>query len=106
MSAGSGNNHTRFRVTHRLKLIPEYFEDVAYGVKRAEIRRNDRDFRVGDYLQLREWDESRGLGEEFTRRFIEARIDHIFDFGCKEGYVCLTVSIEYAGAMHYAEVVE
>ena len=37
---------------HVLKTINPYFSDVQNGVKTFEIRKNDRDFQVGDYLIL------------------------------------------------------
>lgn len=41
--------------THILLTIPPFFEDVASESKPFELRRNDRDFRVGDRLILREY---------------------------------------------------
>lgn len=42
---------------HSLKILPEYFDAVFTGCKKAELRLNDRDspFSVGDYLILNEW---------------------------------------------------
>ena len=39
--------------THELKLDVKYFEDVKSGKKNFEIRNNDRDFQVGDILELK-----------------------------------------------------
>lgn len=37
---------------HELKLNIRYFDDVRSGKKNFEIRRNDRDFKIGDILVL------------------------------------------------------
>lgn len=37
---------------HRLKTLPEYMYRVHSGQKTFEVRRNDRDFQVGDILAL------------------------------------------------------
>lgn len=42
--------------THQLKILPEYYQAVIDGRKKAELRKNDRGFNVGDYLLLIEWD--------------------------------------------------
>jgi hypothetical protein len=39
---------------HILKTLPEYFAAVEDGSKTFELRKNDRDFRVGDTLLLME----------------------------------------------------
>ena len=39
---------------HELKILDHYFEDVISGRKTFEIRRNDRDYHVGDLLALNE----------------------------------------------------
>lgn len=42
---------------HELKSWPKFFEAIARGDKRHELRRAcDRDFRKGDRLRLREFD--------------------------------------------------
>ena len=53
--------------THELKILPKYFGDVADGAKNFEIRRNDRDFEVGDILILKEYWRGAYTGREVTR---------------------------------------
>jgi hypothetical protein len=62
-----------FPQLHELKTLPLYFEAVASGAKTAEIRRDDRGFKVGDILWLREWDPATG----YTGREARARITHV-----------------------------
>ncbi|EOI6866764.1 DUF3850 domain-containing protein [Yersinia enterocolitica] len=47
---------------HSLKILPNYFDAVFTGCKKAELRLNDRDtpFSVGDYLILNEWELNAG----------------------------------------------
>ncbi|WP_145586133.1 DUF3850 domain-containing protein [Yersinia rochesterensis] len=45
---------------HALKIIPEYFDAVFIGCKKAELRLNDRNFSVGDCLILNEWELNAG----------------------------------------------
>jgi hypothetical protein len=40
---------------HNLKTCPEFFDAVLKGDKTFEVRLNDRGFRVGDNLVLKEW---------------------------------------------------
>ncbi|CNK20159.1 putative exported phage-related protein [Yersinia aldovae] len=60
--------------THQLKILPEYFQVVIEGKKKAELRTNDRDFAMGDYLLLAEWD---GGTDEYTGRKIVVEISDI-----------------------------
>ena len=41
---------------HELKISPEYYDAVVNGIKPFEIRKNDRNYSVGDALRLREFD--------------------------------------------------
>lgn len=61
MTAGlASRNHDRRSSTHDLKCWPAFFEAIAAGRKRHDLRRTgDRDFRVGDNLRLREFDPAR-----------------------------------------------
>lgn len=39
---------------HQLKCEAKYFEEICSGQKTFEVRKNDRNFHVGDYLALNE----------------------------------------------------
>lgn len=56
---------------HDLKIDPEFFEAVQLGSKTAELRRNDRDFKVGDWLILKEYFNG------YTGRQVAKKIAHI-----------------------------
>ena len=40
---------------HELDIHPKYFKAIIEERKTHEIRKNDRNFKVGDFLYLREW---------------------------------------------------
>ena len=74
-------------MTHELKIDPKYFELVQDGIKNWEIRKNDRKFKVGDIVRLKEYQNDTFTNRELIRRFIG-----IFDeFGLDKGYVILTL---------------
>lgn len=41
---------------HELKTWPEFYKAIANGSKSFELRKYDRDFKVGDTLLLKEYD--------------------------------------------------
>lgn len=51
----SGMVDKRKAIRHELKTIQPFYDDIASGHKTFELRRDDRDFQVGDLLWLREW---------------------------------------------------
>jgi len=70
--------------THELKTWPSVFNAVASHAKTHEVRKNDRDYAVGDVLYMREWDPdkyqmARTCKEEsaYTGRWIKASITYI-----------------------------
>lgn len=56
-------------MTHELKILPKYFEDVMTGKKNFEIRKNDRDFKVGDYLLLKEYEGASTLADRLRSEY-------------------------------------
>jgi hypothetical protein len=85
--------------THELKCWPPHWFDVASDVKRVEIRKDDRNYQVGDVLVLREWDPDMKIREispegPYTGRSCRKRITHILrggQFGLINGYVALSL---------------
>ena len=74
--------------THLLKISPNFFCDVESGVKRFEIRKNDRDFRVGDFVVLQEFSQSVLTGREvgpFEINYLLTDKD-AFRYGLSSGY--------------------
>ena len=54
---------------HELKTWEQPFRDIVCGNKTHEVRKDDRNFKVGDVLVLRQW---LSLAHEYTGR--EARV--------------------------------
>jgi hypothetical protein len=68
----------RAPMKHELKTWPEPFTQVRARIKTYEIRVNDRDFRVGDLLWLREWNPST---QRYTGRLVVAPITYMTNGG-------------------------
>jgi len=76
--------------THQLKTWPMYFQAIQQASKNFELRRNDRNFQVGDVLELQEWDPT---GETYTGQSVLRLVTYIlfgpFD-GLEKGFVCMS----------------
>ena len=57
---------------HEVKCWPEFFKQIVAGIKPFDLRRNDRDYKVGDFLKLKEWNPDTGeyTGEVCTKRIV------------------------------------
>ncbi len=76
---------------HYLKILPEYFRAVNNGTKTFELRKDDRDYCVGDILVLQEWDpefEYSGLQLVYDVMYTARNIEK---FGLMPGYVILGI---------------
>lgn len=52
---------------HELKILPEYYWKVKSGLKNFEVRKDDRGFKEGDKLILKEWKDGKFTGEQVER---------------------------------------
>lgn len=76
---------------HKLKIYPKYFNAILNGSKPFEIRKNDRNFHVGDNVLLKEWDNNK-----YSSRTIYAEITYVLGdkfIGVTEGYVVLGIKV-------------
>lgn len=76
---------------HAVKIYPEYYESVKSGEKLFEVRKNDRDYKVGDLLALNEFNPDDKVAGEYTGRAIIAKISYVLENPklCKFGFVVL-----------------
>lgn len=78
--------------THDLKTWPVVFDALLTRAKSFDVRRDDRDFSVGDTLRMREWD---NVAERYTGRTMRALITYLLPggrFGIEAGYVCMSIT--------------
>ena len=79
---------------HEIKCRNEYFEEVICGNKNFSVRRNDRDYVVGDVLAVNEitidHDDDKA-GTVYTGRCCLVKVTYILDDPtfCKDGFVTL-----------------
>jgi ASC-1-like (ASCH) protein len=74
--------------THELKIWPEYFEAVVDGRKTFELRKADRDFKIGDIILLKEYIPDYE-NPHYTGRKIRVKITYILDEAMTPMGTCL-----------------
>jgi hypothetical protein len=96
-------------MTHELKTDAAVFQAVREGKKTYEIRKNDRNFRVGDELWLKETrytgeemqdkplhnDRIPGKPLEYTGRMIAVTVTHILQgpiYGLMDGWCIMSIA--------------
>lgn len=75
-------------MVHNLKIAPSYFEAVMSDKKTFELRKNDRDYKIGDELVLNEFQGT------YTGRTINVKITYILEggiYGLDKDYVILSI---------------
>jgi hypothetical protein len=88
-------------MTHRLKTLEPYWKRVQSGEKKFEIRKNDRDFQVGDYLELEYYDPNTPSISKFYNQLappqiIVAKVKYILHgnkYGLEDGYCIMSIEL-------------
>lgn len=88
---------------HNLKILPQYFENQISGQKTFEIRKHDKNFRIGDEIRLNEIDAELGKPYKPTGRaciveitdILHSSYDAPFE-GLETGYSILSTKLIYA----------
>ena len=80
----------RYGDVHYLKTVDPHFSQVFMGLKKFEVRLNDRDFKVKDVLILEQYGP---LNKRLTGDYVIVHVTHILDDPdyCKEGYVIMSI---------------
>lgn len=79
---------------HELKCWPDFFKAIWANEKHFELRKDDREFRAGDTLMLREWSAAKG----YSGRAVRVSVPYLLGGqwpGLQQGYVVM--SIEHEG---------
>jgi hypothetical protein len=78
--------------THELKTWPEYWHEVRRGSKNFELRLDDRNYQVGDQLNLNLFHPENGyLGNDCLIRYVSYKLNG-GQFGLQDGYCILGLS--------------
>lgn len=61
---------TEVKVTHQIKLGAEFFDDAAAGRKSFELRKNDRNYKEGDMLEMEEIKDGKKTGRKCSKHIV------------------------------------
>lgn len=78
-------------VEHELKTWAAMFNAIVSGSKTFELRFNDRDFRVGDILVLRDYDNGEYTGR-WRRVIVTYMTDGAMSGALAPGFVCMSIA--------------
>ncbi len=81
-------------LTHWIKLAREFYMPIILGEKRFEVRKDDRLYRVGDYLEMTTVDADGSPLPNDAKRWVSAKITYRLQggsYGIEDGYVVLGI---------------
>ena len=96
--------------THEIKILTEYVLPVAQGAKHFEVRKNDRNYKEGDYLLMFGINSSKYP----TNEMIGARVDYVLhgaQFGIEDGYCVMAITVDQQNVLkligtYYPEITD
>jgi len=77
------------KADHLLKILPEYYYSVKSGSKTFEIRKNDRNYKIGDLICLNLFNDGKFIDGEA----ILIKIKYLTDYKQRDGYVVFSFDI-------------
>lgn len=82
--------------THDLKCLKQFMSRIQTGQKTFEIRKNDRDYQVGDVLRLHQYDPESKVQWNYEGRhlMITAEITYMTSAYQQDGYVVLGIKVK------------
>lgn len=76
---------------HRVKCYSRWFAEVTTGMKQFEIRRNDRDYKPGELLELNETVDAEYTNRAALYEITSVMLDSDFPDGIKSGFAVLGI---------------
>lgn len=76
------------KTVHSIRIGKTFFDDAAAGIKPFTLRKNDRDYKVGDILEKMEFDDGKYTGRTLRQEVIYKLEDYT---GLVDGYCILGV---------------
>ena len=75
---------------HQIRLAKSYFDDVSNGIKTFELRKNDREYKKGDILEMMEFADGKNTG-----RMVRVLVTYILEdyTGIEDGYCIMATKL-------------
>lgn len=76
---------------HELKIRDNYYYDLMHGLKSFELRKNDRNYQVGDLIHFVDVNGNDFLNEPSNLFCITYVLKNVPEYGLKDDYCILSV---------------
>lgn len=88
------------RKIHQIRLVSMYFDDVVSGKKSFELRKNDRGYKEGDFLEMMEFKDGKNTG-----RTVRVLVTYLLDdyTGLEDGYCIMGTKLVSVAGIEVAE---